>query len=75
MSAITQLCTACNGVGTRMVVNLVTGEPYLQDPCEYCEGDGQMPAFTLDDTLLQDIRDKLDDNGNKLDDIWEKLNE
>ena len=74
MIEITQLCTACNGAGTRQVADEF-GVLYTQDPCEYCLGDGQQMIYNLDGTLLDDISDKLDDVKDKLDDIWEKLNE
>ena len=58
-------CTACDGNGLR-------GEA----ECASCAGTGyKLSCDGMDDTLLQQVLDKLDDILDKCNDIMEKLNE
>ena len=55
-------CTRCHGSGV-----FDQGDVH-EDPCAHCNGEGYFEWGKVDNTLLQDIKDKCDD-------IWEKLNE
>ena len=61
-------CTVCDGTGTVM-----EGQPGEQSevPCGNCNGDGSTQEAIIVDSA--DFVDKINDNADKLDDIWEAL--
>ena len=73
MKQITRNCAPCGGTGREMGVALGSeGEPTPYDnPCGKCGGTGKLPHSELSDDLI----DFLNDLKNKVDDIFEKVNE
>lgn len=70
-----QICAACNGTGIRNYNEIPGGPLIVEDPCSECEGDGSAIApFSLDDTLVQDIFDKVKKIKKTVEDIWDKIN-
>ena len=68
------VCSSCNGAGSR-IIGYEDGEPVYENPCSGCEGDGQTTISRIDDTLLNDILDKVNDVLGKCNDILEQLQE
>jgi len=67
-------CPDCHGTGTRNYID-EDGNPVVETPCSLCDGFGNRAAWLgLDDTLIQDIYDKLKKVKKTVDDIWEKVN-
>jgi len=52
-------CSSCQGEGSRITGKDEEGQPIYEDPCTGCGGDGLTTTATLDDTLLNEINDKL----------------
>lgn len=76
MGKITQIytCPACSGTGTRTYFN-DQHQQIEESPCLACGGDGiKVTPVGLDDTLLQDMFDKIKKIKKTVDDIWEKIN-
>ena len=66
-------CPACKGSGVRTWVE--NNVPMEENPCSRCGGDGVKASVEgLDDTLLQEIFDKVKKIKKTVDDIWEKVN-
>lgn len=70
MKAIKAVCHACGGAG--QLTNPVGYPPVLvEKDCEACLGDG----FRVHGELSDDLIDLLQDMNDKINDIFEKLNE
>jgi len=72
---LTVVCASCRGVGSRVIGYDEQNNPIYENPCTGCGGDGKTTTALIDDTLLNDMNDKLDDILGKCNDIFEKLNE
>ena len=74
MKALTETCPGCGGSGTNPGQSYPPGgggpDP-VETTCLMCAGGGRVPHGELSDDLI----DFLTDLRNKVDDIWEKVNE
>ena len=72
---IKERCSRCKGTGIDADIFDAQGNP-VPESCTICNGDGWITqAKTESDPALADILDKVNDNKEKLDEIWNKLNE
>ena len=74
MKSLTETCSGCGGTGTNPGRSYPPGggDPNpIETTCQMCAGEGRVPHSELSDDLI----DFLNDLKNKVDDIYEKVNE
>ena len=72
LKEITKICTGCGGTGSHTGEVPGNGDPVPYDNrCRKCGGDGRLPLGELSEDLV----DFLTDLKEKVDDIYEKINE
>jgi len=69
---IVKTCDSCGGTGQRVSYNQDHVQ-IIENPCSGCGGDGKTTVSLMDDTLLQEMNEKLDYIKTRVRKIWLKV--